>query len=111
MANKYRNAVSDPKVLTPSQVSRLRARVFDKVNVQVEDAHKAVMGDIAWTPTQARVFATLLGKVMPDLTVQFQQTEHKLSETVTELSRADLERIASGVNQIIDAETETDYEH
>ena len=69
------------------------------------------MGEIAWTPTQARVFATLLSKVMPDLTVQFQQNEYKLTENVNELSRAELEKIAAGVNQIIDVEVEAKDEH
>ncbi len=106
-----KDAVKDPTVLNPSQVSRLRAKVFEKVTVQVEDAHKAVMGDIAWTPTQARVFATLLGKVMPDLTAQFQHHEHRLTENVNELSRSELEQIAAGVNQIIDVEVETENDN
>jgi len=111
MTTPRRKDLADPSNLDPSQVARLRAKVFEKVNIQVEDAHKAVMGDMAWTPTQARVFATLLSKVMPDLTVQFQQHEHKLNESVNQLSRADLERIASGVNQIIDVEADTEDGH
>ena len=41
---------------------------------------------------------------MPDLTAQFVQHEHLLSDTPEKLSRAQLEEIAMGMNNILDAE-------
>ena len=62
------------------------------------------MGKLEWSPTQARVFATMLNKVMPDLTAQFVQHEHNIQESPDKMSREQLEAIASGVNNIIDGE-------
>ena len=46
----------------------------------------------------------MLNKVMPDLTAQFVQHEHTIDADPEKLSRAQLEAIASGVNDIIEAE-------
>ena len=46
----------------------------------------------------------MLNKVMPDLTAQFVQHEHTLDTDPEKLSRSQLEAIASGVNDIIEAE-------
>ena len=57
------------------------------------------MGAIDWNPTQARVFGILLNKVIPDLNASFVQHEHTTKQ-ITELSREDLEAIASGISSI-----------
>lgn len=92
----------DAKLLTPGQVARMRAGVFQRVRNQINEAHEVVMGNKEWSPTQARVFATMLNKVMPDLTAQFVQHEHVQKTDMRELSREELERIASGVEEIAD---------
>jgi uncharacterized protein YfkK (UPF0435 family) len=96
--------------LTPLQVANMRAGLYRKVENQIEDAHKVVMGKKEWSPTQARVFSAMLGKVMPDLTAQFVQHEHTLSESPEKLSRSQLEAIASGMNNIIDVSATEDAE-
>ena len=100
------------KRLSPTQVSRLRYVLFDKVSQQVEEAHKVVMGTHpdGWNPTQARVFSAMLNKVMPDLSANFTQHEHLVSDNPEKLSRQQLEEIAMGVNNIIDAEVIEDME-
>lgn len=91
--------------LTPLQVANMRAGLYTRVENQIDEAHAVVMGNKEWSPTQARVFSALLNKVMPDLTAQFVQHEHTLQDSPDKLSRQELERIASGVNQIIDADS------
>ena len=101
---KGRIGAQNEKKLTPLQVANMRAGLYRKVENQIEEAHRVVMGEIGWSPTQARVFATLLGKVMPDLTAQFVQHEHTIDTQPEKLSREQLEAIASGVSDIIDTE-------
>jgi len=100
--NKDKNAPQAK--LTPHQVAMMRLGIMRRVTNQLDDAHDVVMGAKEWSPTQARVFATLLGKVMPDLTAQFVQHEHSLAEAPEKMTREQLEAIASGVNNIIDAD-------
>ena len=102
---KGRLSPQNGKKLTPLQVANMRARLYKRVESQIDEAHAVVMGDKDWTPTQARVFSALLNKVMPDLTAQFVQHEHTVQDSPDKMSREELERIASGVNQIIDADT------
>tara|TARA_B100000768_G_scaffold50555_1_gene49367 strand:+ start:3247 stop:3573 length:327 start_codon:yes stop_codon:yes gene_type:complete len=90
--------------LTPLQVANMRAGLYRRVINQLDEAHDVVMGKQDWTPTQARVFATMLNKVVPDLTAQFVQHEHNIQEAPEKMSREQLEAIAMGVNNIIDAE-------
>jgi hypothetical protein len=90
--------------LTPLQVSQLRRRLFEHVDDQVDEAHSVVMGRKQWSPTQARVFSTMLNKVMPDLTASFTQHEHTISDAPEKLSRAQLEAIASTMGDIIEGE-------
>jgi len=106
MGRLPRKTLPPEKKLTPAQVGKLRADIMAKVTEQLSEAHEVVMGrhEEGWNPTQARVFAALLNKVMPDLTAQFVQHEHLLSDTPDKLSRAQLEEIAMGMNNILDAE-------
>tara|TARA_B100000212_G_scaffold151870_1_gene114325 strand:- start:4674 stop:5138 length:465 start_codon:yes stop_codon:yes gene_type:complete len=106
MGRLPRKSLPAEKKLTPAQVGRLRADIMSKVSEQLLEAHEVVMGrhEEGWNPTQARVFAALLNKVMPDLTAQFVQHEHLMSESPEKLSRAQLEEIAMGVNNIIDVD-------
>lgn len=89
--------------LSPLQVANMRAGLYRRVERQIDEAHKVVMGKQEWSPTQARVFSTMLNKVMPDLTAQFVQHEHNIQDAPEKLTREQLEAIAAGVNTIIDA--------
>jgi len=91
--------------LTPLQVANMRAGLYRRVEAQIDEAHDVVMGKQEWNPTQARVFTAMLNKVVPDLTAQFVQHEHNIQEAPEKMSREQLEAIAMGVNNIIDAET------
>ena len=51
--------------LTPAQSAKVRAYVFGMLRAQIPCAHRVVMGELEWSPTQARVFATLLDKCLP----------------------------------------------
>jgi len=104
MSNKLEP--SSPGRLTPLQVANMRSGLFRRVQNQLDEAHKVVMGKQEWSPTQARVFATMLNKVVPDLTAAFVQHEHNIQDAPEKMSRAQLEAIASGVGSIIDAEVQ-----
>ncbi len=95
-----------PTRLTPSQVANMRSGLFRRVENQLDEAHKVVMGKQEWSPTQARVFATMLNKVVPDLTAAFVQHEHNIQDTPEKMTRDQLEAIASGVGSIIDADVQ-----
>ena len=81
--------------LTPAQSAKVRAYVFGMLRAQIPCAHRVVMGELAWSPTQARVFATLLDKCLPDLSASFVQDERAPSDLCV-MSRCDLEALAAG---------------
>ena len=85
--------------LTPSQAAALRKKIHDFVAVQLADANDVVMGNIQWTPTQARVFSTLLNKVVPDVSASFVQHEHT-TKSLREMTREELEAIAMGDSEV-----------
>jgi hypothetical protein len=60
------------------------------------------MGEVQWTPTQARVFAALMHKCIPDLSASFVQNERSDRE-ITMLTREELEAIAAGLHEERDA--------
>jgi len=91
--------------LSPHQVANLRGQIASKMQTHLTLADEVVKGHIEWTPTQARVFSSLLNKVIPDLSASYHQHEHS-HKALTEMSREELERIASGVDNIVDSEAE-----
>ena len=87
--------MSVAKPLTPAQSAKVRAYVFGMLRAQIPCAHRVVMGELEWNPTQARVFATLLDKCLPDLSASFVQDERTPSDLCV-MSRRDLEALAAG---------------
>ena len=65
--------------LTPAQAAKVRSYIFGLLRAQIPCAHQVVMGEVEWSPTQARVFAALLDKCVPDLLASFIQHEHARS--------------------------------
>lgn len=86
-------------VLTPQAASRLRGSIMARVPKYIEMADEVLSGERKWSATQARVFSTLLNKVVPDLSASFVQHEHTTRD-LRELSREELERIARGDDAI-----------
>lgn len=96
---KVRKAATDPTELRlgPKDVHKLQRQIYDEVERLLPEAVAAIRGDAGkmWTPTQARLFSNLLNKVTPDL--QYQHIQHDIrNKDFEELSRDELERIASG---------------
>tara|TARA_R110001592_G_scaffold66813_2_gene205155 strand:+ start:192 stop:698 length:507 start_codon:yes stop_codon:yes gene_type:complete len=85
--------------LTPAESAKIRGQIASYMQDQIEDAHQVVMGMQTWNPTQARVFSTMLNKVVPDLNASYHQHEHSTKQ-VTDLSRDELEAIAQGVSTL-----------
>ena len=83
--------------LTPGQSAKVRSYIFGLLRAQVPLAHRVVMGEAEWSPTQARVFATLLDKCLPDLAASFVVNEQGESR-LPEMSRRDLEALAAGAD-------------
>jgi hypothetical protein len=81
--------------LTPAQSAKVRAYIFGLLRAQVPLAHRFVMGEVDWSPTQARVFATLLDKCLPDLSASFVEGEQR-DDDLRVMSRRDLEALAAG---------------
>lgn len=96
---------------SPAKAAALRNDVSRLVTKHIRMADEVVQGTRTWSPTQARVFATLLNKVLPDLTAGFVQHEHTVKSAI-ELTREELERIAAGADDLTDVEyTDVDKEH
>lgn len=89
--------------LSPHQVANLRGQIAKNMETHITLADEVIKGHREWSPTQARVFSNLLNKVIPDLSASYHQHEHS-HRALSEMSREELERIASGVDEIIDAE-------
>ena len=103
--------IEKTSTFTPAKAAQIRSEVSRLVNTHIRMADEVIQGHRIWTPTQARVFATLLNKVLPDLTAGFVQHEHTVKSTI-ELTREELERIAASADDITDAEyTDHDKEH
>jgi hypothetical protein len=81
--------------LTPAQSAKVRAYVFGLLRTQVPLAHRVVTGEAEWSPTQARVFATLLDKCLPDLSASFVEQERR-DDDLFVMSREELEALAAG---------------
>lgn len=86
-------------VLTPQAASRLRGSIMARVPKYLQMADEVMAGERKWSATQARVFSTLLNKVVPDLSASFVQHEHTTRD-LRELSREELERIVRGDDAI-----------
>ena len=87
--------MSTTQPLTPGQSAKVRSYIFGLLRAQIPCAHRVVMGELDWWPTQARVFATLLDKCIPDLSASFVVSEHA-EQNVTLMSRGELEALAAG---------------
>lgn len=88
--------------LTPAQSAKIRGKIASLMNEHISHANEVVLGLRDWGPTQARVFSTLLNKVVPDLNASYHQHEHSVKDVI-DMSRDELERIAAGIDAI-DAE-------
>lgn len=80
--------------LTPGQSAKVRSYIFGLLRAQVPLAHRVVMGEVEWSPTQARVFGQLLDKCLPDLSASFLASE-KDNGDLTVLSRDELEALVT----------------
>ena len=85
--------------LTPAQSAQIRGQIANYVKDQITIANEVVMNGKDWTPTQARVFGMLINKVVPYLNASYVQHEHQV-KNLTEMTREELEAIASGAKVI-----------
>lgn len=97
-------ALAEKHRLTPGQSAQIRGEISKVVQNHIDLANQVVHGTVDWSPTQARVFSTLLNKVVPDLSASYVQHEHSTKDLV-DMSRDELERIAAGLDAI-DVEVE-----
>jgi len=81
------------QALTPGQSAKVRSYIFGLLRAQIPLAHRVVMGEVEWSPTQARVFGQLLDKCVPDLSASFMVSE-KDDGDLALLSRRELEALA-----------------
>ena len=81
------------QALTPGQSAKVRSYIFGLLRAQIPLAHRVVMGEVEWSPTQARVFGQLLDKCVPDLSASFMVSEKDDSDLAM-LSRRELEALA-----------------
>jgi hypothetical protein len=94
------------EALTPAVSAQIRGRIATIVARHVTTAEEVLDGKKEWGPTQARVFSTLIGKVLPDLSSSHVQHEHTLRR-VNEMSMEELERLIaenSMPTQVIEGE-------
>ena len=89
-------SLADQRPLSPAEAAKMRAHVLGLLRARIPQAHRVVMGELAWSPTQARLFAVLLDKCVPNLSARFMADEAPRRDLAA-LSRDELEALAGGV--------------
>lgn len=95
--------VRTAKPFSPEEAQRMQAGIADLVEEQIMMGHRVVMGTLSWSPVQARVFAAMLDKCVPNLSASYTKSE-QTRINVEEMPRAQLEKIAAEALRTIDAE-------
>jgi folate-dependent tRNA-U54 methylase TrmFO/GidA len=95
MTKEVRERISDSVALSPRQISRIRGQIASHVRDLMPQAVEAARGERTWSNQQVTIFRALLAKVVPDLS-QSHSTVDITTRQVTELTRDELEAIASG---------------
>jgi type II secretory pathway component PulJ len=83
--------------MSPARAAQMRGKIASIIERNLDVAEKVLAGGtdgVTWTPTQARVFATLIAKVVPDISISAVTHEHNHRQ-VRELSIAELEAIVA----------------
>ena len=93
--------IAESQPLTPQQSAKLRGHIVTAIGLQLPQAHAVVMGIHQWTPTQARVFALLLDKVLPNLSASYGLAE-TAATGVEQMTREALEAVAAGIGGLGD---------
>lgn len=89
---KHKLALAQQTDFSPEEASRLRAEISVYLQHQLTLANEVVLGTRIWSPTQARVFSTLMNKVVPDLNASFVKHEGH-GKGLHEYSQHELEEI------------------
>jgi hypothetical protein len=87
--------------------NRIRARIASRMLTYLDIADAVITGQVKWSPVQARVFGMLLDKTTPNLSASYIKSE-SVQKPLTELSREELELIASGVGKAMLEQRELD---
>ena len=95
MTKEVRKRIPDTVALSPRQIARIRGQIATHVRDLMPQAVEAARGERTWSNQQVTIFRTLLSKVVPDLS-QSHSTVDITTRQVTELTREELEAIASG---------------
>lgn len=82
--------------LTPEEVEALRGRIAIHVANQIEHANEVVLGinNRQWDATRARLFTTMLNKVVPDVRAEQANKDLPSKKPLSELTRDELEQLA-----------------
>lgn len=91
--------------LTPEQAAKLRGQVAKGMAKMIDEANRVVLGNKSWSPTQARVFGILIGKVLPDLSASHVVNERRTAAP-EEMSIEELEALVAKSREAADAEFE-----
>lgn len=102
MTAEVRKPITDAVALSPRQIARIRGQIATHVRALMPQAVEAARGERTWSNQQVTLFRTLLAKVVPDLS-QSHSTVDITTRTINELTREELEAIASG-NDALDGE-------
>lgn len=81
--------------ITPAEVTKLRRRLHDVVEDNIDRAHEVLAGKQSWSPSQVALFRTILGKTVPDLSERHVSGSIETRQ-IKELSYEELMRIAAG---------------
>lgn len=93
--------------LTAEEAARLRQQISKNMGKMIEEAETVVLNGKHWTPTQARVFGLLLGKVLPDLSASHVISERR-NTNPEEMSIEELERMVAEQRAALEAAEDDD---
>jgi hypothetical protein len=90
-------------LLTPERAAALRGKIAACMEDVVNDAYEVMKGTKQWNPTQARVFATLLSKTLPDLSASH-ITHENTERRPEDMSIDELEALIASSLKLADQE-------
>lgn len=85
--------VSAIQQIPPEQIELLRRGVFNIVKQNIPRVREVLEGSRMWNPQQVKLYLSLLGKVMPDLSQSYNEHNHRKS--IDEMSIDELKALVA----------------
>lgn len=96
----YKDKTAAELALTDHEQLMIRRSCYNTVMSRLDTVRDVLDGAVKWSPTQTRLFTSLLNKVIPDLKYSQQTVMHNHNVRPDELTRDELERMVAEARAI-----------